>query len=50
MADRGGGAWTGVRDLCVGPHFCATAVSTSQAASCFPTGFFFYVEREGEVS
>ena len=35
----------GVRDLCVGAHFCATVCAAGQ----FPSGFFFIVEREGHV-
>lgn len=50
----GRGAWTGVRNLPPGAHFCATTPTSKGAStswqSCFPTGFFFYVEGgvEGE--
>ncbi|UPR01751.1 A1 cistron-splicing factor AAR2 [Chloropicon primus] len=44
--------WTGVRGLSAGVHFCATTMASGRvgqaAAGCFPTGFFFVVEREGQ--
>ena len=45
LQGRGEGeTWTGMRDLGAGPHFCATAIAGTSGASCFPVGFFFYVE------